>query len=185
MIVMFDAVSLTPNAQLGRRIWNFSATVYEVGDGYSLTDLSTLGIFSVKNDFNADLYQKQKDENNRSSIKSWVGQKEHYIANDQDVSNLVETTYTSLRATVKNNRGEEYVVLQPSLTDEVQSLYNSTYENYKIKRDSIYLTNVKFYFESEPQWYNLVSMNLKERGNTDLTISIGNTKYNKLEWGWE
>ena len=178
MIVMFDAVSLTPNAQLGRRIWNFSATVYEVGDGYSLTDLSTLGIFSVKNDFNADLYQKQKDENNRSSIKSWVGQKEHYIANDQDVSNLVETTYTSLRATVKNNRGEEYVVLQPSLTDEVQSLYNSTYENYKIKRDSIYLTNVKFYFESEPQWYNLVSMNLKERGNTDLTISIGNTKYN-------
>jgi len=178
MIVMFDSVSLTPNQQLGRRIWNFSATVYEVGDGYSLTDLSTLGIFPINNDFNADLYLKQRDENNRSNIKSWIGQKEHYIANNNDASNFIETINAPFKMKVQNNDNEEYEVLVPSLTEEIQNLYNNTYENYKIKKDSIYLTDVKFYFESEPKWYNLVSMNLKQNGNADLSISVGNKKYN-------
>ena len=62
--------------------------------------------------------------------------------------------------------------------EEIQDSYNSEYENYKIEEDSIYLTDVKFYFESEPKWYNLVSMNLKESGNADLSISVGNKKYN-------
>lgn len=182
MVVMFDSVSLTPNAQLGRRIWNFSATVYEVADGYSLTDLSTLGIFTIKNDFNADLYLQQQDINNRSTIKSWVGQKDHYIAADNSVNgtNFIETETggTVFKIKVQNNNEQEYEIAVPSLMKEIQDSYNSEYENYKIEEDSIYLTDVKFYFESEPKWYNLVSMNLKESGNADLSISVGNKKYN-------
>lgn len=49
LIVMIDGISLTPNPQLGRRIWNFSATLYEVGDGNSLEQLDALGIYDIAN----------------------------------------------------------------------------------------------------------------------------------------
>lgn len=47
LAVMITDISLTPNRTLGRRIWNFSATMYEVGDGNSLDDLDRLGIYHV------------------------------------------------------------------------------------------------------------------------------------------
>ena len=47
IIVMFDAVSLTPDTQLGRRLYTFSATMYEIGDGNDLDSLSSLGIIDV------------------------------------------------------------------------------------------------------------------------------------------
>lgn len=176
MIVMFDAVSLTPNTQLGRRIWNFSATVYEVGDGYSLTDLNSLGIFSIKNDFNVDLYQKQKDKNNTTNIKTWVGQKNHYIA-----SNAI-----GLPTTFVDSIGQHFMLSENdqclSLIEEIQNSYNSVYENYEFKENSIYLTDVNIYFESEPQWYDLTSMNLKQENNQkELVIFIGDIKY-KFEY---
>ena len=47
--VMLTDINLTPNAQLGRRLYNFSATLYEVGDGYSLESLDQLGIINIPN----------------------------------------------------------------------------------------------------------------------------------------
>lgn len=44
--VMLTDVSLTPNSTLSRRIWDFSATVYEVEDGDSLATLNYLGIYN-------------------------------------------------------------------------------------------------------------------------------------------
>ena len=178
LLVMFDAVSLTPNAQLSRRIWNFSATVYEVGDGYSLTDLSTLGIFSIKNDFNTNIYLKRRDENSQLNEKVWVGQKNHYIASSRQ-TDFVKSVNNNFKTIVQNNSSEnQYIVNCKSLLDEINDAYNSVYENYKIDENSIYLTDVKIYFESSPKWYDLTSMNLKENNNLDLNISIGDTKYN-------
>ncbi len=45
--VMVTDISLTPKAQLGRRLYDFSATMYEVGKGESLADLEALGIYHV------------------------------------------------------------------------------------------------------------------------------------------
>jgi hypothetical protein len=45
--VMLTDVSLTPMTQLGRRLYQFSATLYEVGDGYSLESLDKLGIIDI------------------------------------------------------------------------------------------------------------------------------------------
>lgn len=179
MIVMFDAVSLTPNTQLGRRIWNFSATIYEVGDGYSLTELDSLGIYKIKNDFDADLYASQEDKNNRAKIESWVGQRNHYIADD-DQSNLINTVENSgeFKIIVKNSNNDYYSINCSSIAQEIQDSYNNNYENYQIKDGSIYLTDMKFYFESEPEWYDLTSMNLKQNNNRDLSIWIGDKKYN-------
>ena len=124
MLVMFDSVSLTPNAQLGRRIWNFSATIYEVGDGYSLTDLSTLGIFSIKNDFNTNVYLKKRDENNQLNEKVWVGQKNHYIASSRQ-TDFIKSVNNNFKTIVQNNSSEnQYIVNCKSLLDEINDAYN-------------------------------------------------------------
>lgn len=47
--VMLTDLSLTPNTTLDRRIWDFSATVYEIADGMSLNTLDELGIYDVPN----------------------------------------------------------------------------------------------------------------------------------------
>jgi hypothetical protein len=47
MAVMLTDISLTPNATLGRKLYNFTATMYEIGDGYSLESLSSLGIIDI------------------------------------------------------------------------------------------------------------------------------------------
>ena len=47
MCVMISDLSLTPNSVLGRCIWDFSATVYEIADGNSLTTLDELGVYDV------------------------------------------------------------------------------------------------------------------------------------------
>lgn len=46
MAVMITDVSLTPNSTLGRRIWDFSATVYEIADT-SIETLDSLGIYET------------------------------------------------------------------------------------------------------------------------------------------
>ncbi|MCR4660547.1 MAG: hypothetical protein K5765_00930 [Clostridia bacterium] len=45
--VILTDINLTPNEQLGRRLYNFNATMYEIGDGYSLKALDSLGIITI------------------------------------------------------------------------------------------------------------------------------------------
>lgn len=47
MIVMLTDITLTPNKTLSRRLYSFTATVYEIGDGNSLSTLDSLGIYDV------------------------------------------------------------------------------------------------------------------------------------------
>lgn len=50
MCVMLTDINLVPDKVLGRRLYNFSATVYEVGDGYSLKSLDQLGIYEIEDE---------------------------------------------------------------------------------------------------------------------------------------
>lgn len=47
MVIMLTDISLTPNKTLSRRLYDFSATVYEIEDGNSLSTLDSLGIYDV------------------------------------------------------------------------------------------------------------------------------------------
>lgn len=47
MVVMLTDVNLTPNATLSRRLYDFTATVYEIADGNSLETLDELGVYDV------------------------------------------------------------------------------------------------------------------------------------------
>lgn len=151
LIVIFDAVSLTPNQQLGRRVWNFSATAYEVGDGYSLTELDSLGIFNIKNDFDSGVIDKDINDN----IKTWQPE------NPQSFSAEVGEDPTPF--------------IQSSLIENIKQEYS----NYQIEDDSFYLNDVEINFTSSPQWYDLTNMNLKQQNNPEiLTVSIGGKEYN-------
>ena len=46
LAVMLDSITLTPDKTLGRRLYSFSATMYEVGDGRDLDSLTSLGILN-------------------------------------------------------------------------------------------------------------------------------------------
>ena len=44
---------------------------------------------------------------------------------------------------------------------------------------SLYLTDVDIYFDSDPQWYDLTTINLKQNkdDNVDLKITVGEKDY--------
>ena len=50
IIVMLDGVSMTPDAVLGRRLYDFSATMYEIGDGKDINSLISFGLFNEINE---------------------------------------------------------------------------------------------------------------------------------------
>jgi hypothetical protein len=47
MIVMLDGVSMTPDTVLGRRLYDFSATMYEIGNGKNIEAITSFGLFDV------------------------------------------------------------------------------------------------------------------------------------------
>ena len=47
MIVMLDSISMTPDIVLGRRLYDFSATMYEIGDGKDINSISSFGLFDI------------------------------------------------------------------------------------------------------------------------------------------
>lgn len=50
MIVMLDGISMVPDVVLGRRLYDFNATMYEIGDGKSLESLSSFGLFNIEDE---------------------------------------------------------------------------------------------------------------------------------------
>lgn len=159
LIVMLDSISLTPNAQLGRRIWNFSCTVYEVGDGNSLEQLDALGIYPVVNSYDANLTSEQGIISDTSRRR--IGQTYSIQANDSGTTKLVMPGEFDERyqIVITNNDGEVIEKVKTlSLGEEVANLYSGLYENYKFNTSSLRLYDLKVQFESLPQWYDLDSM---------------------------
>ena len=60
MIVMITDISLTPNQNIGRMLYNFSATMYEIGDGYSLKTLDAANIIDTPDIFAQELNLKSE-----------------------------------------------------------------------------------------------------------------------------
>ena len=38
---------MTPDTVLGRRLYDFSATMYEIGDGKDIESIASLGLFEI------------------------------------------------------------------------------------------------------------------------------------------
>ena len=144
MIVMIDGISLTPNNQLGRRTWNFSCTVYEIGDGYNLELLNELNIFNIQNEYeqkNIDLEEKYDNGDNSDS--------------------LIRKTITTLGQqyeikALKNGQG----IVENTIINNINFLYQGLGKSYVYKDGSALLHNLKINFTSPPQYYDLNSENI-------------------------
>lgn len=156
MVVMFDSISLTPNAQLGRRTWNLSATVYEIGDGYKLSSLDSFGIYSITNDYK---------ENIANGITEQIATTNYQIGQLYRVQGTTEGT-----------------TIRDLIIKKLQMDYDGLNSMYQIDPNSVILNSVKIQFHDDrergslPQWYDLNSW-AKANENINITVYINDMPY--------
>lgn len=180
LIVMLDGITLTPNAQLGRRIWNFSCIVYEIGDGNSLEQLDVLGVYPIVNNYDASLTSEIGIITDSTRMR--LGQTAHITAASDKGTNLVipnpdDSSNGRGYISILNSKGQlDKRVEALSIGEEIASLYTGLYANYDFNQGSIRLRDLKIQFESLPQWYDLDSMSPQGYaiGGLYLTIQRGN-----------
>lgn len=137
MVVMLMDINLTPNPQIGRRTYNFSATVYEIADGYSLDVLDTLKIWPIQNDY------KTYEENKNNSTNT-----EKAYATETKISQLVSVSSDTSNLSL----AQEWLVNRENLlySEGINSNYNILFGTQSIK-------GLKVQFESLPNLYRLDS----------------------------
>lgn len=161
MVVMFDGISLTPNAQLGRRTWNFSATVYEIEDGYSLQTLDSLGLYEIQNDYNQNLLQ---------GITQQAAVTNYQLGQQYAIQGTSEGT--SIRKIIEK---------------QIQMNYEGLNSKYQVIPESIILNSVKIQFHDDrikgslPQWYDLDSLTTAD-DNIYLTVYVNNEYITFTSW---
>lgn len=138
ILVMITNVSLTPNKTIGRMLYDFSATLYEVGDGYSLSSLGDSGIIDLPV-FIADYEATEDEQSNESSKK------------------VVEAVLQTYQWT--NNTGAVYDIINGS-TEYNESLSDLLYFKYQGFFDnktwrSLKVKSIKIQFTSEPRFYEV------------------------------
>ena len=137
-VVLMD-VNLTPKDELGRLLYDFSATMYEVGDGYSLANLDELGIINIP-----ELTTGTSDDSNNGLIKGfgqfikpkdWPADTNIITDDSTSISNLIKQSIISNKDT--------------------QQKYSGIYSD--IEPQNLQLENVKFEFSSSPHFYQYVT----------------------------
>ena len=133
MVVMLTDINLTPNKTLSRRLYDFSATVYEVQDGNSLSLLDSLGVYDV-----------------------------HYKNDDIDISGggdepiapeyvEVEKPGQLYSETVSNMVSGKVDVVANVIMTRLRERYGGIQSNKNPSEG--YLKNVKIHFESKPHMF--------------------------------
>ena len=135
MVVMFTDISLTPNETLGKRIWDFSATAYEVADGSSLEKLSNLGIFEVPTATMDSIINDTSDDNNSEddTITRIAGQLYNFSG--------TSASEAQIKTKVTNNLSD--------LTVGVRSSYHPG------NQASYVFSHIKVLFTSKPKYYQI------------------------------
>lgn len=138
MAVMLTDITLTPNKTLSRRLYSFSATVYEIQDGNSLDTLDILGIY---------LTHKPEDVTageDEPIIPDYVMAYRPGQIYQQPVSNLV-----SGKVDILNN----YIM------NELKTRYGGVLEDKDPSEG--HLNNVRIWFHSKPHMFLQTASGLK------------------------
>jgi len=159
MAVMLTDITLSPNAQLGRRIYNISMTAYEIGDGYSLDTLSSLGIVDIPNEYEEDLAAKgmgindsdEDDSDDGTIVVSCVGQLYNRSGKNLDTNKLTCVSDDD-KAIYINNKSTDVFTINDFYK---YILYQGTLRDFAPVEDSYILTDVRIQFTSKPLWFNL------------------------------
>lgn len=134
MVVMLTDISLTPNKTLSRRLYDFSATVYEIQDGNSLELLDSLGIYNVH--YKDEREQTSTGGGDEPAIPEFVEVQKPGQIYSETVSNMVS--------------GRTDVV-----TNTIMARIIQKYGGVQSDKDPSegYLKNVKIWFESQPHMF--------------------------------
>ena len=135
MVVMLTDISLTPNKTLSRRLYDFSATVYEVQDGNSLELLDSLGIYDVH-------YANERQETTGGG-----GDEEPVIPEYVEVQKPGQIYSETVSSMVS---GRTDIVANTIMARIIQK-----YGGVQSDKDPAegYLKNVKIWFESQPHMF--------------------------------
>jgi hypothetical protein len=136
MCVMVTDVSLTPNQTLSRRLWEFSATVYEVADGYSMSDLDYLGIY--------DIHADGKGGDGSSHGGSCADTVDSSSAREYTE---IERVAQSYQVTVTDNYDFVANVISPLLQMEYTGIQSGR------TPESVTLRNLRIFFHNQPHIY--------------------------------
>ena len=133
MVVMLTDINLTPNKTLSRRLYDFSATVYEIQDGNSLELLDSLGIYDVH----------YKDENKQTS----GGGDEPIVPEYVEVQKLGQL-YSETVSDMVSGRTDV-------MANTIMARLIQRYGGVQSDKDPAegYLKNVKIWFESKPHMF--------------------------------
>lgn len=199
MAVMLTDISLSPNHTLGRRIYSFTATMYEIEDGYSLETLNSLGIINVVNEKELETggegggggeENPDDDESQNYTTHSLVGQ---FCSSSfpRGAGNYSSVILGSMLRDTSSTEGfdPEYVSIQDYLENIVYAERSALGKRFKIVPGSIKLKDLKINFESNPKWYSFAP---KTSSNDPITLisSESNSKGDihlgyKLALRWE
>lgn len=149
--VILTDVSLTPMTQLGRRLYQFTATMYEVGDGYSLEDLDRLGIINIPK--LATAYVEHSSSSSTDDDDS--------SSTDLNVRIMEQVGQLYLPKIYGNNLVGGTNILEPStyiwdsttVTDRINNQHRGALKNLVVDNSSIYLKDLRIQYRSKPHWY--------------------------------
>lgn len=161
--VMLTDINLTPEKALGRRLYNFSATAYEVGDGYSLVDLDRLGIFEVVDEtaMSFDDFIKKAEEGSSYPSYDDSYRTVHRLFQLSDFSISKEKWYNAVKDETAGRVEtdlSEYIISYINLisnTDINNPIYSIPNVN-DYPGTHIWMTNVKINFKNLPHLYKVI-----------------------------
>lgn len=142
MVVMLTDISLTPNATLGRRLWTFTATVYEIAEANSLTTLDSLGIFDVV---------KPDDLESGGSVDPEPEYVE--VVKVGQLYNYTVTHTNSIVSEILDELRREYGAIPGG--EDGKLIYDSASVLGDKLPEDLYLKNIKIFFTSRPNLYLL------------------------------
>ena len=134
MVVMLTDISLTPNKTLSRRLYDFSATVYEIQDGHSLELLDSLGIYDVH--YKNENQQTSGGGDDEPVVPEYVEVQKPGQIYSETVSDMVSGRTDVVANTIMARIIQKYGGVQ-SDKDPAEG----------------YLKNVKIWFESQPHMF--------------------------------
>ena len=171
LAVIITDISLTPNPQVGRRSYNISMTAYEIGDGYSLLTLASLGIIDIPDEYSEVInsgiaIDSEDSEETDGIIITTLGQLYQKQAYDSGEKQLISG--------IRNLSSSTVTVDSYTVAEIYNGLfYKGILKAYKASEDSFILKDVRIQFESKPQWYNITGNNQIVRQNTGDNLSLG------------
>ena len=171
MVVMLTDVSITPMQSTSRRMWDFTATVYEIAEADSLEKLDALGIYNVVTPDEERQEGPQKpDEDFIQVIK--VGQLyKHVVQEKEDIRNIIlQNLLTTYGAVGSDSDGN--------------TIYDPTNVLSTRKPSDLYLKNVKIFFHSQPNLYTVDSQGRPQWIYDNKFNSTDPKEYSKVQLGY-